>query len=458
MSFDVSNDIVAEQTKVLAEFIAKTTFEDLSSNLIQRANLAIADTIGVMIRGSLEPEMDSLYKKLPHDNEAALIKKGFPRTNIAMAGFANTTAACIIELDEGTSPSGHPALHVLPAALALAQKMDSSGKDLITAFILGYEVQSRLQKATKLRLEIYPHGNTGHVGATVAVGKLMGWNAEQFRQGINCAAALPIATSHAPTFVGSTIATTFASLSSPIAFIVKDLVESGFTGYDSALGDTFGSILGKEFNALALTEALGIEYGIMENYFKFHANCAITHPAIEASANALDFKVQHDEFPPYKPGKMLSSNDIKCIKIIQGNKNTPRVMNLAVNKLSAKFSLPYSLAVFLVTGNASADAYTEELLENKEVRSIEKLIELEIDPNMSDMIWAAKILIELNNGEVITGESSDIYGRFENPANQQDLYNKFCELTKEVLNDQTKNYLWDILNNLDKQESIKNIL
>lgn len=89
------------------------------------------------------------------------MKKGFPKTNISMAGFANTTSACFVELDEGTPPSIHPAIHILPPILALSQKLGKSGKDLITAFILGYEVQDRLQLASKLRDGVYPHGNSG---------------------------------------------------------------------------------------------------------------------------------------------------------------------------------------------------------------------------------------------------------------------------------------------------------
>lgn len=457
MSVEVSNNLAVEHTKTLSEFLAKTNFEDLPNNIVERAKLTIADTIGVMIRGSLEPEMKKLYEQLPQVGDAAIMKSGFPKTDIAMAGFVNTTAACMIELDEGTSPSGHPALHVLPPALALSQKLGKTGEELITAFILGYEVQDRLQKATKLRKTIYPHGNTGHIGATVAVGKLIGWNAEQFIQGINCSAGLPLATSHAPTFVGSTIATVFASLSSQIAFIVKDLVESGFTGYESALHDTFSNILGEEFNSLALTDGLGNEYGIEKNYFKFHANCAITHPSIEAAANALGFKIQHEEFPPYKPGIMLETDNVKDIKVIQGNKNTSRVMNLALNKVSAKFSLPYSLAVFLATGEASADSYGEDLLKDDRVRTLEKLVKLEIDDSMGEIAWGAKVIIELKDGKVLTGESKNIYGRTENPANEMDIYNKFHALTDTVLEKESRNRIWDILINLEVQNNVGEI-
>lgn len=390
MSLQVDMNPVAEQTMILSKFLAKTNFEELPPEVIERAKLTIADTIGVIAKGSLEPEMQKLYRRLPPGGEAVIIKEGFPKTDIATAGFTNTTAACFVELDEGSLPSGHPAIHVLPPALALAQKLGKSGADLITAFTLGYEVQVRLQNATKIRPEIYPHGNNGHVAAVAAVGKLMGWNAEQFCQGLNCAAALPLAASYAPTTAGSTITTTFASLSAPIAFIVKDLVESGFTGFNSALGDTFGNILGTEFNPLALTDKLGMAYGIMNNYFKFYANCGLIHSALEAAVDALDFSIHHDEYPPYKPGRMLNPNDVKSIKVIQGDELYFRAMNLAQNKISAKFSLPYSLAVFLVTGSASPNSYSEELLQNDQVRSLEKLVKLEIDPSMRELDWGGK--------------------------------------------------------------------
>lgn len=459
MNLTGNKDIVARNTGILSEFLAKTNFGDLPKEVTERAKLTIADTIGVMFNGSIEPEMQKFYERLPQVEEAVALRRGFPKTDISMASFANTTAACLVELDEGSNIGGHPALHVLPPVLALAQKFDKSGADLITAFVLGYEVYYRLLLCGKLRPEIYPHGNTGHVGAAAAVGKLLGWDAEKIRQIINCAAAFPLATSYAPTTADSTIASVFASLSAPIAFMCKDLVESGFTGYDGALEDTFGKILGDGdgFNSLALTDKLGIEYGIMNNYYKFHANCAVNHSALEAAANALDSILQHDEFPPYKPRIMLNTDDIKSIKVVTGNKTVSRAMFKSNSKLAAKFSLPYSLAVFLVTGEAGADSYSEELLQNAQVNYLQELVKLEIDPSMSEMARWAKIFIELNDGQIISGESKNIYGRPDNPANQLDLYHKFFALTANVLSEEFQNELWNSLTTLEKQKSVGNI-
>lgn len=454
MLLEGEHKIVAEQTKILSNFLAKTNFEDLPYEVVERAKLTIADTIGVAIKGSLEPEMQKLYERLPQGGEAVVLKKGFPKTDISMASFVNTTAACFIELDEGSIQGGHPALHVLPPVLALAQELDKSGAELITAFVLGYEVQYRLQIAFKLRDSVYPHGNTGHVGAAVAMCKLMGWNAEQIEQAINCAAALPLGTSYAPTTKGSTIVAAFASFSAPIAFIVKKLVESGFTGYDCALYDTYNNILGYEYDPLVLTDKIGIEYGLMKNYFKFHANCGVVHPALESAADALDFRIQHDEYPPYKPSKLLNPNDIKSIKVIQGRDMFYRGMFIANNKVGGKFSIPYSLAVFLVTGYAGEDSYSEELLQNDQIKSLQKLVTLEVDESLSERPFGAKIIIELKDGRLIDGKSNSVYGRPDNPSNQEDLYNKFCALTADAMDEESRNKIWNVLISLDKQKRI----
>ena len=126
-------------------------------------------------------------------------------------------------------------------------------------------------------------------------------------------------------------------------------------------------------------------------------------------------------------------------------------MTFGKSKLAAKFSLPYSLAVFIATGSAGTDSYSEELLGNTQIRSLEDRIKLEVDPALSENAWAARIYIELKDGQVLTGESSNIYGRSENPSNASDLYNKFCVLTKGVFSDSSMNEMWNTLTNLESK-------
>ena len=83
-----------------------------------------------------------------------------------------------MELDEGNQfGRGHPAIHVFPAVLAMAEEGLFSGRDLILALVLGYEVGTRIGIAAKIRMSMHPHGTWGTVGAAVAVGKLTGYTA-----------------------------------------------------------------------------------------------------------------------------------------------------------------------------------------------------------------------------------------------------------------------------------------
>ncbi|WP_052124060.1 MmgE/PrpD family protein [Ureibacillus manganicus] len=459
MTVEIGGNIDIQHSRVLSNFLAETQLVDIPNEVVERAKLTIADTLGVAISGSVESEMQQLYERLPKEGDVTILKSGFPKTNdISKAALANATAICFVELDEGTPPSGHPALHVLPPALAMSQYLGKSGSEFLEAFILGYEAHYRVQKATELREEVYPHGNTGHIGAVVAIGKLLGWDAEQFRHGINIAAGLPLGTSYDPCLKGSTIASVFASIAGPIAFIVKDLVESGFTGYDSALSDTFGKILGENFNSEVLTDRLGIDFGIMNNHFKFHASCGVIHPSLEAIADALNFRLQHEEFPPYKSEVLLNPNDIKSIKIKGSNKRPQRLMYIAENKkLSAKFSLPFTVATYLIAGNANIESFNDEALANTKVRMLEKLVSLEIDSDISSRNLLAEVSIELKNGELLTGKCEKIYGRIGNSSKDIDVYNKFMSLTNGIINNKTSKVIWDRVINLETESDMREL-
>lgn len=453
--------LVAEQTKVLSEYLAKAKFEDLPKEVLERSKLIVADTIGIAFKGSLEPEMKNLYDRVSKGEKAIMFKEGLPKTNdIAMAGFVNSTAICFVELDTFTSPAAHAPLHVLPPVLALSQSLGKSGKDFLNAFILGYEVHHRIEKSTKLRQGVYSHGNTGHIGAAVAVGKLLGWNAEQFYQAINCAASLPLATSWPVCFTESTISSTFASFSSHIAFIIKDLVESGFTGYHSAIDDTYCNILGTEFNPLVMTNDLGSDYGLMNNNFKFYSTCGVIHPAIEAAADALNYPLQHGQYPPFKQSSVVNTDEIKGVKIYSGDDRILKLNFSPGHKQSAKFSLPFALAAYLVTGDAGPETISESYLYNDQVRSLEKRISLNFDKNFNnknDEPLLAEVCIKFNNGRLLSGKCKNIFGRSGNPANQADIHSKFIALIGDILNDGSKEKLWNSINTIEEYKNVNEI-
>jgi 2-methylcitrate dehydratase PrpD len=453
-------DNLLKSTIQLAEFVQNTNYDTIPENVINRAKLIVADTVGVTIKGSLEPEMQRLFSKYKDNHGVTLLTKNFPKAQPLQAAVFNATATCFLELDEGSRPTGHPSLHVLPSTLSFSQMLHKSGKDFITAFIVGYEVQYRIQKATKLRKNVHPHGNFGHAGAIAAIGKLLEWDTEKIRQGINSAVGLAGGTSWKPCLAGATVRNAYPALTAYTAFFVKDIIESGFVGYDYALSETFGEILGEDFTSELLIENLASEYGVLNNYFKFHAACALTHPVLDAVSDAVKMKINHGKYPPIKTLRTFIAQEIKEVNVKVAQNAVRLDVNAAPNQLSAKFSIPYAVAAILSEGHTSYELFKEPYLSNNNLQELQKKVKVMVDDNFSKE-WPkkamAEVRIHLINGEVLMGKCLNPFGSVKNQPIDVELKLKFSELTNSILSEEQKEKLWDSLLNVNHFSDINKI-
>src|SRR5690606_29541126 len=137
----------------------------------------------------------------------------------------------------------HPAVHVLPAVWAEAEKRGASGLEVLQALVAGYEVAARLGGATRLRSDMHPHGTWGVLGAAVGVGKLRGYDAERFARLINVASSLSLATSKQTMLQGATVRNVYAGVANQLGLLAADLVDSGFTGERHGVETIFGSVV-----------------------------------------------------------------------------------------------------------------------------------------------------------------------------------------------------------------------
>jgi 2-methylcitrate dehydratase PrpD len=120
------------------------------NDVLEHTIRVVADTVGVVLGGAKRPEIEAytrgdgaLFRPIA-DGEARLLVTGFPGADPVSAAFVNATAGTFLELDEGYRPTGHPAMHVVPAALAGAQVLHATGKEFLAAILGGYEVTARL--------------------------------------------------------------------------------------------------------------------------------------------------------------------------------------------------------------------------------------------------------------------------------------------------------------------------
>ena len=167
----------------VAEFAADFSTADLPANVIERTKLIVADSIGAIVGGAAEPEVQALSRRpgFAGGGPARLIGTRLT-AQPAQAALINGTAGTWLEMDEGNQfCKGHPGMHTFPAAFAFAEANGASGAAFLTAVALGYEVGARVGIATALRPSMHPHGTWGAICAAVAVQRLAGRDAASMR-------------------------------------------------------------------------------------------------------------------------------------------------------------------------------------------------------------------------------------------------------------------------------------
>ncbi|MEO7937801.1 MAG: MmgE/PrpD family protein, partial [Burkholderiaceae bacterium] len=155
----------------LSRFAAGVCFTELPDEVRDQAGWILLDSIGAIVGGSAEPEMRSLSDQLAGDGmwlgrgDCAVLGHG-RGASADVAALLNGTAGTFLEMDEGNRFSrGHPAIHVIPAALALCEQRGDDAPAFLSAVVVGYEVGSRIGAASRLRASMHPHGTWGTIGA-----------------------------------------------------------------------------------------------------------------------------------------------------------------------------------------------------------------------------------------------------------------------------------------------------
>ena len=409
----------------LVAFVCRTNFNDLPQAVVLRAKEVMADTLSVIAAGAQEDEVKGLTMCLvDHKSRqvSSLIGSGM-RTEPSKAALINGTAGTFLELDEGNQfGRGHPGIHVVPAALAMAEEGRLSGKDLLTALVLGYEIGTRIGIACKIRMSMHPHGTWGTVGAAVAVGKLMGYSEAAMREMINVSSSLGLATSRKTMLEGGTVRNVYSGVSNFMGVLAHQLVQSGFTGEADGLKTVYGSVVSDTFSPEAMTEELGRRFEIARNYFKMHACCRYNHGTLDALEKIMAKK-------PLKAGE-IESVDVETYSLAaQLCDRNPQ------NMLAAKFSIPFAVATLIVHGRTDVGCFTPQAVRSDEVQALAKRVAVKEDPKLTAMMPArrpSRVRVTLKSGEKLEAEVTMNKGDFEDPYGPADLEKKYFSLADPV--------------------------
>ena len=184
---------MSTSSRIVAEFAAGLQFEDIPADVLRRCEDLLLDTLGSMFAGSTEPPVQKIAafaeEQGPADGRAQLIPSG-KKTSPYFAAMVNAAAAHMVEQDDlHNSSVFHPACVVFPPAIAVAQDVGASGKELLTACVVGYEVGIRVGEFLgRSHYKIFHTTATaGTIAAAVTVGRLLGLTTEQMQDALGSA-------------------------------------------------------------------------------------------------------------------------------------------------------------------------------------------------------------------------------------------------------------------------------
>ena len=437
----------------ITTFICECSFEKIPAEIVFRAKEVVADTIAVMAAGAQEKEVKTLTNKLigANGNGAASVFGLGIRAEPLKASLINGTAGTFLELDEGNQfGRGHAAIQLLPAVLAVAEEQNLSGKDLLTAMVIGYEIAIRIGIACKLRMSMHPHGSWGTVGAAVAIGKLFGYEEADMKEIISVSASMTTATNRKTMLEGGTVRNVYSGLSSHNGLLAHYMIQSGFTGESDGLQTVFGSVVSDSFSTEAMVEELGKRYEIGRNYFKQYACCRYNHSALDAI----------NEIMTQIPGGRLMPDDVKEIRVDTYSLAAQLCGREPANTLAAKFSIPFAVAARIIKGHAGVSSFTPQAVNDNDIRSLAKKVTVSEDPGLTAIMpdrRPSRVKLALANNESYQAEAFINKGDAEDPYSKEEIREKYFGLLDPLYGHLQAEKLHNELMRLDEVDNFNTV-
>jgi 2-methylcitrate dehydratase PrpD len=439
---------MADYLDEIAAFAAGTRYEDIPAAALDAGRWILLDTIGGMLASSTLPETRRFAAlAAARGGRPVSTLVGFPeRADPLFAAMLNSASACSYETDEGNRHGGgHPAIHVVPPALAEAEAQRASGRRLLATIVVAYEVMSRLAAGGPSRWPVHSHGTHGSPGAAVAVAHLRGHDAASLRRTLNLAACMSPATTWQVCFEGGTVRNLFSAESCLLGMLAVELAGCGYTGAADGPAEMFGRVLGQGgYDTARVLRDLGSEWRVTTNYFKLHASCAITHPALDATFDTL-------------AARPLAAEEVAAVDVYSGGIARHLAYDDPANMLAAKFSIPYCVAAAVVRRDTGIEAFRPPALDDPAIRKLARRVTVHDDPD-----WAAaptgsrvtRVEVRLTGGEVLRGEARIVRGDAANPVDRATLLEKFRFLAGQRGDAATAGALADRLLHVDAIDDV----
>jgi len=441
-------------TQILSHYAVGLKFRDIPADVISRAKDCILDTLVVSLYGSTKPWCRSVanyVRGLGGTGSSTVFGERW-KAPPPHAALVNGTMAHAFELDNVRQPGAgvHPGATVFIPALAVGEATKADGKKLLTAFVAGCEVVSRIGVAAGNSLEkrgFHAPALTGTFGAAVAAGRLLDLNE---REMVN---ALGIAGSYSGGLLefsrsqeGAMIKRLHLGKAAEGGIAAALLADRGFAGPGTVLEGEFGfcRAFSNAPDLSYLTHRLGQEFETLNICIKRFACHINAHAPIEA----LQILKHTHGFAPTQIEKITVAGIEKLV--------THHNLLSPSDLMTAQYSIPFCVALSLFYDPSDPESFSDKKLRNNRILSLTRLVELKIDEEIEKKGWdrAARVTVTLRDGRTYSELVINFKGTPQNPLTHRELESKAEKLTRPLLSRQKLAKLSDAVNQLEKLSDV----
>ncbi|WP_436348501.1 MmgE/PrpD family protein [Natronorubrum sp. FCH18a] len=436
------------ETVRLAAFCTDLTYDALNDDVVEGAKKALVDTLAATYAGiDTDPGGHMLDYVSQYENDEATVIGNDAGSNAQFAALANGTLAHALDVDDGhRSAAGHPGSAAIPAALAVAEKTDASGRDLITAIVAGYEGMVKTAKSVQTSHRergFHATATCGCFGAAAAVSSLLDLDETQ------TAHALGLAGTQAGGLFeflekGSMAKRFHPGRAAHAGILAAELAATGFDGPDTIIEgkDGFARAFTDEYD-LEPFENLGDPFSITENYLKPFPCCRHIHGPIEAALAVRD--------------EGVTADDVDTIRVETYGTASHHDKTAVENLLDTQMSIPYGVAIALVTGEAKLAQFEPSNATNPDVEALIENVEVVLSDEMEELYpetRPARVIFTLDSGEQYEELVKYPLGAAEKPLSRDRLEEKFRDISAGYLSEDQQETVIENAFSIDEFDSV----
>src|SRR6266478_607748 len=419
-------------TKYVGTFVQQTQYEDIPPEVIELGKKSILDGLGLALAGS-RAESGPISRKFIEQSGAstgvATVIGTTQKTSPRFAALVNGISIHVDDFDDTQLAAAkdrvygllmHPTVPVLPAIFALAEQRAINGKEWMTAYHLGVEVECKIGEAIAPRHYedgFHSTGTCGPFGSAAACARLLNFDLPKTLRTFGLAASN-----------SGGLRENFGTMTKPYqaghaaesGIVSTELVDLGWTAAEQILEADRGFFhaAGGSYDATAIMDRLGNPWTFASPgvSLKPYPSGSLTHPAMTELARLIQ-------------ASNIEASQVEKVDVgANHNMTTTLLHHDPKTGLQAKFSMEYCLAILLLERKAGLSQFSDKVVRRTDVQAMMRKINFYVDPEAERAGFdkmTSLLKLTLKDGRVITGQAAFGKGSPANPMTFDEAATKF---------------------------------